>query len=140
MEKFISKNDLKELVYILGKYPFNTMPAFYNYADAMFLSLKADFPHLKAVVPARLQSYLSAAKPVLAMIDGGAADVIRESNCGYAVPAASYKELVTVIKKVLKERESFKKMGINGRKYFEANFTKEKCIQDLINIIKTNNF
>ncbi len=44
------------------------MPAFMKEADAMLVTLRAGFAHLEAVVPARLQSYMSAGRPVLAMI------------------------------------------------------------------------
>ena len=51
----------------------------------MLLTLKGDFPHLKLVVPARLQSYMAASRPVLGMIDGAGANIISESKCGFAV-------------------------------------------------------
>ena len=87
LEEFINENGLEDRAVCLGQYPFKAMPAFYKQADAMLVTLRAGFPHLEAVVPARLQSYMSAGRPVLAMIGCGGADIIEESQCGYAVPA-----------------------------------------------------
>jgi glycosyltransferase involved in cell wall biosynthesis len=136
LEEFINENGLEDRAVCLGQYPFKAMPAFYKQADAMLVTLRAGFPHLEAVVPARLQSYMSAGRPVLAMIGCGGADIIEESQCGYAVPAGDSKALISVIKeKVLTDKEGFKKMGDNGREYYNKHFRMDKCIDNLERII-----
>ena len=140
LDDFIEEKELNNIVYALGRYPADMMPDFFKKADALLLTLKSGFPHLKMVVPARLQSYMSAGKPILGMIDGGAADIILESNCGFTVPAGDSKELARIIKqKVLNDLESWSNMGKNGRKYYNKNFTKEICINNLEKILTQNN-
>ncbi len=136
LEDFIKEHELEEIAMCVGQYPFNAMPAFYKQADAMLVTLRAGFPHLEAVVPARLQSYMSAGKPVLAMIGCGGADIIKESQCGYAVPAGDSKALIKIIKeKVLNNKDSFRKMGKNGRDYYTMNYRMDTCIDNLETII-----
>lgn len=136
LEGFIKDHGLEDRAVCLGQYPFMAMPAFYKQADAMLVTLRAGFPHLEAVVPARLQSYMSAGRPVLAMIGCGGADIIEESKCGYAVPAGDSKALISVIKeKVLTDKENFNKMGGNGRDYYNQYFRMDKCIDNLEKII-----
>ncbi len=136
LDNFILENDLSNTVYALGRFPIETMPLFYAQADAMLLTLKNSFPHLKLVVPARLQSYMASGKPVLGMIEGGGADLIKESNCGYAVDSTDAEGFVKVLHdKVLSDKEKFKHMGIQGKKFFIKNFSKEKCINHLFSII-----
>lgn len=136
LEEFIKENGLEDRAVCLGQYPFKAMPAFYKQADAMLVTLRAGFPHLEAVVPARLQSYMSAGRPVLAMIGCGGADIIEESKCGYAVPAGDPQALISVIKeKVLTDKEGFNKMGDNGREYYNKHFRMDKCIDNLEKII-----
>lgn len=136
LEQFIKSNGLSERAICVGQYPFKAMPAFLRQADAMMVTLKAGFPHLEAVVPARLQTYMSAARPVLAMIGCGGADIIRESKCGYAVPAGDSAALIRIIKeKVLTNREAFDQMGKNGRAYYERNYRMDMCIDNLEKII-----
>lgn len=136
LEEFIKENGLEDRAVCLGQYPFKAMPAFYKQADAMLVTLRAGFPHLEAVVPARLQSYMSAGRPVLAMIGCGGADIIEESKCGYAVPAGDPQALISVIKeKVLTDKDGFNKMGDNGRKYYNKHFRMDKCIDNLEEII-----
>ena len=136
LEQFIKNNGLSERAICVGQYPFKAMPAFLRQADAMMVTLKAGFPHLEAVVPARLQTYMSAARPVLAMIGCGGADIIGESKCGYAVPAGDSAALIRIIKeKVLTNREAFDQMGKNGRAYYERNYRMDMCIDNLEKII-----
>lgn len=136
LEKFIKENGMEDSAVCLGQYPFKAMPAFYKKADAMLVTLRAGFSHLEAVVPARLQSYMSAGRPVLAMIGCGGADIIEESQCGYAVPAGDSEALIAVIKeKMLANKETFEKMGENGRKYYEENYRLDMCIDNLEEII-----
>ncbi|TCO88914.1 glycosyltransferase involved in cell wall biosynthesis [Bacteroides heparinolyticus] len=136
LENFIKRNGMENKAVCLGQYPFEAMPAFYKQADVMLVTLRAGFPHLEAVVPARLQSYMSAGRPVLAMIGCGGADIIDESQCGYAVPAGDSEALIRVIReKVLTNRESFEKMGHNSRDYYMKNYRMDMCIDNLEKII-----
>ena len=136
LEGFIKDNGLDDRAVCLGQYPFKAMPAFYKQADAMLVTLRAGFPHLEAVVPARLQSYMSAGRPVLAMIGCGGADIIEESQCGYAVPAGDSKALIEVIKnKVLTDRDAFEKLGQNGRDFYMKHYRLNDCINNLCEIL-----
>ena len=102
----------------------------------MLVTLRAGFSHLEAVVPARLQSYMSAGRPVLAMIGCGGADIIEESHCGYAVPAGDSVALIELIKgKVLTNKAAFEQMGQNGRDYYTKNYRVDMCIDNLERII-----
>ena len=108
LEQFIKDNGLEDRAICVGQYPFKAMPAFLKQADAMLVTLRNGFSHLEAVVPARLQSYMSAGRPVLAMIGCGGADIIEESKCGYAVPAGDTAALIKIIKeKVLSNKNAF---------------------------------
>jgi len=136
VEDFVEKHGLEDSVFLLGRYPFEMMPSFYQKANAMLLTLKADYPHINAVVPARLQSYMAASRPVLAMASGASADIIKESDSGYVVDSEDYNSLVEVIKnKVLTDMEGFELKGANGRKYYDKHYTKENCLSNLIDII-----
>lgn len=136
MESFIKDNGLENQAICLGQYPFKAMPAFYKQADAMMVTLRGGFPHLEAVVPARLQSYMSAGRPVLAMIGCGGADIINESKCGYSVAPGGADSMIKLIKEqVLANKASFEAMGNNGREYYEKNYRLPDCIDNLERII-----
>ena len=137
LDQFIIDNKLEQNAYTLGRFPMNTMPYFYGKANAMLVTLRGGYEYLDVTVPARLQSYMSSGKPVLAMLGKGGCNLIEESNCGYAVEPGDYESLADIIKnKVLTNIEDFKNKGLNGRLYFEKHFDLNKCINNLVSIIE----
>ena len=137
LEEYVRDNGLERTIYVLGKYPFSMMPSFYAQADAMLVSLNENYEDLKMVVPARLQSYMSSGKPVLAMIGLGGRELVEDADCGYAVGGNDYMGLEKVIRdKVLLDKEGFAKKGVNGRHFWNDFFRMDKCIDNLCDIIK----
>lgn len=135
IEEFVSENSLQEQVVLTGKRPFTEMPTYFSMADVMLLTLRAEFPHLKAVVPARLQSYISAGKPIVGMVDGGSVSIIQKSQCGISGPAGDYKQLAENVRYMYHHRKQLAQMGMSGRAFYSVNFTKEICIDNLEKII-----
>ena len=137
LDDFIAENNLEDCAFTLGRFPADAMASFYEKADAMLITLRGGFIDLDMTVPARMQSYMSAGRPVLGMIGKGASELIEEADCGYAVPAGDYISLAeTVRNKVLTDCEAFEKKGHNGRKYFEKEFMLSHCIDHIEQIIK----
>jgi glycosyltransferase involved in cell wall biosynthesis len=136
LDDFIKDNDLQDCAVTLGRFPGETMPSFFKKADAMLVTLRGGFIDLDVTVPARVQSYMSAGKPVLAMIGSGGADLIAEADCGYAVAPSDYRAFAEVIRnKVLSDKESFELKGKNGRLFYEKEFTLDHCINNIEEII-----
>ena len=132
LRDFIRDNNIKNVV-MTGRLPFDQMPALYAQADTMLLTLKkTEKPHLKAPVPARLQSYMAAGKPILAMIDGCSQDVIKAADCGYCADAADYKAMAEQIRRMksLTQRER-ERMGNNSRAFYERHYQMNGCIDNL---------
>lgn len=137
IDDFVAKHHLEDTVFAIGRFPANCMGSFYRQADAMLITLRAKFPHIRAVVPARLQNYLSSGNPIIGMADGGVADTIKEAECGICVSAEDYKALSNEILKIFKKKQDFAQLGKNGREYFLKHFTKEHCIDNLEKIIES---
>lgn len=138
LEQFIAQEGLARQAVCMGQYPFAAMGAFYRRADVMLVSLRGGFRHLEAVVPARLQSYMSAGRPVLGMLGAGGTQIIEEADCGYATPPGDYKGMANHIRYLLRHREVLEQKGRNGRAYYERHFRMDKCIDHLEQIIKAN--
>ncbi len=123
LEEYCKTNHLTN-VFFLGLFPFEMMPSFYAKADAMLLTLaKRKEKHLNATIPSRLQSYLSAGKPVFAMVGSGAGDVIKTANCGFVADAGDYEKLAYYLLNSYHNKELLIEMGINARNAFEKEFT-----------------
>jgi Glycosyltransferase len=82
----IRRRKLEARVTMLGRFPLERMPSFFASADALLVALKPE-PIFAMTIPGKVQSYLAAGKPVLAMLDGEGAEVIRRSGAGLACNA-----------------------------------------------------
>jgi glycosyltransferase involved in cell wall biosynthesis len=135
MEQMFKARELNN-VHFYGRHPFEVMPLFYEKADAMLLSLMPQqTKHLDVTVPSRLQSYMSAGKPIYAMIGSGAREVIETSDCGFVVDAGDYKGLADVIVQTYQDAVLLKEKGKNARFAFENEFTIEKGVKHFENLI-----
>src|SRR5690606_32673198 len=77
----VERRGLAGNVLLLGRHPLEAMPAFFKHADALLVSLKNE-PVFALTVPGKLQSYLASGLPVVAMLNGEPADVVRTSGGG----------------------------------------------------------
>ena len=137
LENYTRENKLTQVVF-LGRFPYDAMPGIYEKADAMLVTLmETPFKHLDVTVPSRVQSYMSAGKPIFAMIGSGARDVIEESNCGFVVPAGDYKGLATLIRNNYKNHSLLKEKGNNAREAYLKQFTLGKGVDHFINLIES---
>ena len=135
VDEYILKNGLSSTVHCVGRYPLAAMPSFFERADAMLVTLK-DEPIFNLTVPAKVQAYMSAGKPIIAMLNGEGAGLIEEVGCGHSVAAGDAEALADVILKLSQsDRNSLRQMGERGREYSQTHFDFQKCIDNLIDII-----
>lgn len=112
-----------------GRKPPEEMPRYYAMADAMMVTLTAD-PFIGMTLPAKVQSYMAAGKPVIASANGEIPQVLADAGCGFCAPAEDGKAFAQAVQKFLDcpERE---KLGQNARAYYQTHFTREQCIVNL---------
>lgn len=103
----------------------------YSEMDAFLLTLGSveKFGFAANTVPAKLQGYMSAEKPIIASIDGGAREIIGESGCGVAVAADDVEGYAGILTDFIENPEKYKECGERALKYFTENFD-EKIIMD----------
>lgn len=95
----IARRRLESNVVMVGRFPLDRMASFYAHADALLVSLRAD-PIFAMTIPAKVQAYLNASRPILAMLDGDGADVVRAADAGYAVPAGDWNGLTEAVRRL----------------------------------------
>lgn len=136
LENIVKEKCLQNTVYFTGRYPITTMPVFMKNADVLLFSLK-DEPCFNLTVPSKVQFYMAQGKPVLAMINGDGADLVKEADCGVCVSAGDYKTYSECILKLFNmNKAKLDFMGKNGKDYYNKNFIKSKRIQQLDEILK----
>lgn len=127
----VERRGLGEQVKLLGRFPLDRMPSFFRHADALLVSLR-DEPIFALTIPGKLQSYLAAGIPILAMLNGEGADIVASSGAGLAVPAS---DSVALAQAVLRMRamsvEERATIGGNGIACVNSQFDRATLITEL---------
>ena len=136
LESFVAGHGLQDAVVFHGRHPVEEMPSFYRMADACVLTLHVPgAPWISSTLPSRLQGYMAAGKPVLAAVDGSAAEVIAESGCGAAVPATDSEGLAALMTDFIDNRGRYAGCGERGRAYFRENFMRSRYMDEIENLL-----
>jgi glycosyltransferase involved in cell wall biosynthesis len=138
----VDKRGLSESFLLLGRYPVDRMPSFYKHADALLMSLK-DTPIFAMTIPGKLQSYLASGIPVLAMLNGEGADLVRRSGAGVSCPAGDGKALADAVLALAgMSPDARAEMGSRGLALSRTEFDRNTLISGLLNwfanLIETN--
>lgn len=108
---------------------------FYKMADALILTLRGN-NFVGNTLPAKLQMYMTAGKPILASINGAAREIIEESGCGASTKAADPDGLAEIMLDFIDNSDKYKDCGKNARMYFSNNFTKEIFMERLEKLMR----
>lgn len=124
----VKKMGLESRISFLGFFPLETMPYFFNQADALLISLKKSDIFAKTV-PAKTQSYMAFGKPILTNANGEVSNIIEESKSGLIANSGNYALLAKNMLKLSQlSKEELKVMANNGKQYYENNFNREKIL------------
>lgn len=135
-EKIWLKNEIKRLKLekyfkLYKNYPIKRMASFFCHADVLLVSL-LNKEVFNMTIPGKIQFYLSSGIPILGMICGEGAEVIKKSKAGLVCESGDFIKLADNITKLINsDRNYLKQMGINGRKYSDKHFSKTKLIRKL---------
>jgi len=89
-------------------------------------------------IPGKLQFYLSSGIPIIGMICGEGAQVIKDSKAGYVCDSGDYISLSKLISKISKQdKKILKAIGRNGREYAKKEFSKNSLINKLNKILNS---
>lgn len=131
----VAKRQLNNVL-LLGRHPLSEMPALFKASDALLVALKTE-DIFSMTIPGKVQSYMAAKKPIIGMIDGEAAAIITEAQCGYASSAGDASALAeNILKMATSSATSLQIMGENGHRYYMEHFNKENLMNELEALFK----
>ncbi|TXC88847.1 glycosyltransferase family 4 protein [Paraburkholderia azotifigens] len=127
----IERRGLQHCVLMLGRHPVERMASFFKHADALLVSLK-DEPIFSMTIPGKLQSYLAAGVPVVAMLNGEGAEVVRNSAAGLTCAAGDHAALASGVLELSRMTvEERALMGQNARAISAQEFDRDTLIRRL---------
>lgn len=118
-------------VLLLGRHPLEKMPALFAIADALLVSLRTNEVFEKTI-PGKVQAYLASGKPVIAMIDGEAANVVAGSGAGMVCGSGDAPALANIVRTMgAMPKSELENMGLLGRRYYLEHFSKDTLFDRL---------
>lgn len=129
---------VNDRVIFYGRVTKEELAHIYPTMDAFLLTLCSEekIGFAANTVPAKLQGYLSAGKPILASVDGGSKEIINECGCGIAVSADDVEGYAKAITDFIESPQKFSECGSNAKKYFTENFDEEVVMNKLEGYLK----
>ena len=120
---FVDKHKLHHCISICEGVDVCEMPAIYNEASALLVSLVGD-SGLTKTIPGRLLSMLASGRPVLGIIGGESKKLIEEWNCGLVADPEGSKSIEAMFDEFLQlSPDQFSEYGLNARKCYDSLFS-----------------
>jgi glycosyltransferase involved in cell wall biosynthesis len=114
-----------------GRQDSKDMAKFYKASDFLIISL-IDNPIFSVTVPCKMQTYIAAKKPILAIINGDVADIVNDNSLGVSVDPSNLSLIKEAFEKCIDMPENEKsKFIINNAKLLETTFNKDFIISEL---------
>jgi glycosyltransferase involved in cell wall biosynthesis len=105
-------------------------------ADACLAILKP-IELYKTTYPNKVFDYMAAGKPVVLAIDGVIRELVEKARSGVFVPPGDGNALAAIIMNLASNPEKCRKMGLNGRKSIEMEFSRAKLAERFTTLLET---
>ncbi|HEY8577376.1 MAG TPA: glycosyltransferase family 4 protein [Devosia sp.] len=133
----VERRNLGAQVLLPGRFGLERMPSFFRHADALLVSLRNE-PIFALTIPGKVQSYLGAGIPILAMLNGEGAEIVVASGAGLAVAAGDGAGLAQSVRQMRAlDSRDLAKMGERGLACIADQFDRSTLIAQLEQVLST---
>jgi len=124
----------KDNVIFHGKKPRSEMMKYYNASSFLIVSL-ANEPIFSKTVPGKFQTYIAAKKPILAIINGDTADIVKDNKLGFVANPEDISSIKSIFMQAIdSEKNMLKRFILNCEKLTQNDFNKDKIIDHLLKL------
>jgi glycosyltransferase involved in cell wall biosynthesis len=122
-------------VRFLGRFPESEMSSLFAQADVLLIHLKDD-PLFRITIPHKVFSYMAAGKPILAAVEGDAADIVLQARAGLTCPPENALALADALRHMhsIDANERIQ-MGLNGLSAARNRFTPEILVAEIERVL-----
>lgn len=113
-----------ENVTLLPYQPRSEVPSIYAAADVSLVPLMKGTA--QTTIPSKIYSIMASGRPALVAVDEDSdiVKLVQQAQCGLAVPPDDADALEQAIRYAYTHQDELKQMGINGRQFVEAHFSR----------------
>jgi glycosyltransferase involved in cell wall biosynthesis len=136
LKSFASEKRLHNVCF-LEAVPMTEIGAVLCTADALLVHLRKDSLFAKTI-PSKTQAYMAVGKPLLMAVDGDAAEMVKEADCGVIAESENPESIADAAIKLYSISSSERNaMGYRGRKYYESHLSLSVGVEKFADVFKT---
>jgi len=105
LQEFVNINNIKDVVFH-GKIARRDIGGYLYASDYLIISL-INHPIYSATVPSKLQTYIAARKPIIAIINGETSEIVREYSLGYCADPDDVESIKDVFERAIENSAPF---------------------------------
>jgi len=121
-------------VIFAGKQPKGMMPRIHSISDCSLVHLRKA-PLYTSVLPSKIFEVAHMKRPILLGVDGEAAKIIRESNCGICIEPENETQLVDAVQRLASDPALCRSLGEAGHRYVACRFDRDQLALDYLGVI-----
>lgn len=134
LKKIVENNNYLNIVFY-GRKPRDEMYKYFKASDFLIVSL-VDKPIFSLTVPAKVQTYIASNKPILAILNGDAANIIKDNNLGYSAKPNNIDEIQNILKKAIDaDSRQIKQFTRNCEVLTRTTFNQKTIIDSLLKLM-----
>lgn len=123
-------------VTFLPAVPMSEVGMYLRAADALIVHLKKD-PLFKITIPSKTQAYMAVGKPILMAVDGDAAELVEQSQCGLVAESENPQSIAdAAIRLTRASVEDRQAMSDNGRRFYQKHLSLKIGVSRFSGIIR----
>ncbi len=103
--------------------PHKEIPIYYAALDVSLVHLKPD-PLFKLVIPSKIFECMAMAKPILMAVEGEAAEIVAEAQCGLCIRAGDSHAMADAVDQLANDSVALARMGHRGRQAVIARYSR----------------
>lgn len=135
LKNIVEEKNLENIIF-WGRKPREEIYKYLNASDFLLVSL-IDKEIFSLTVPAKTQTYIATAKPIIAIIKGEAADIIKENNLGLVVSPTDIEQIKYTFEIAISKNEEERKIYIKNSEFLTNTiFNKKIVIDNLLELLK----
>jgi glycosyltransferase involved in cell wall biosynthesis len=135
LQNIVKENNFKNIIF-WGRKPREEIFKYLDASDFLIVSL-INKEIFSLTVPAKTQTYIATNKPVIAIINGEASEIVRENNLGLVCSPSDVEQIKATFIKAINTTNEEKNEYIRNSEFLTNNvFKKEIIIDNLLELLK----
>lgn len=135
LDNIVKKNNLENIIF-WGRKPREEIYKYLNASDFLIVSL-IDKEIFSLTVPAKTQTYIATGKPIIAIINGETADIIKENTLGLVASPSNVEQIKTIFEVAIRQDKKERNIYTKNSEFLTSTiFNKKIVVDNLLELLK----